>query len=166
MPPGARSGLPLIGEIALPECAGSATVPDYDPNELPDGARRLLLGPIDSFEKLDLILALRHADDAAQRLDALETRSGAPSTVLTRALDELVGAGVVAQRAGGWVLAPDCDRHAIDELVEAWASNRTAVLNVMTHHSLERIRASAARTFADAFTLRRGGKSERGDDHG
>jgi len=63
-------------------------MPDYDPNVLPDGARRLLLGPIDSFEKLELMIALRASDDSPERLDALETRTGAPTTVLERALDK------------------------------------------------------------------------------
>jgi hypothetical protein len=141
-------------------------VPDHDPTKLPDGVRRLLLGPIDSYEKLDLILALRQADAAAQRLDSLETRSGAPATVLTRALDELVAAGVVVQRASEWMFAPGCDRPAIDLLAEAWSSNRMAVLNVMTQRSIERIRASAASTFADAFTFRRRSEKQRGDDDG
>lgn len=140
-------------------------MPDYDTSDLPDGARRLLLGPIDSFEKLELLIALRSSGDSAERLDALETRTGAPTTVLERALGELAAAGIVVQQGGGWRLAAaEGDRQAIDELVGAWSSNRTAVLNVMTQRSLDRIRASVASTFADAFSLRRGDKRERGDD--
>ena len=78
----------------------------------------------------------------------------------------LAAAGVVVKKAGGWVLAPDGDREAIEELVEAWSTNGAAVLNVMTQRSIGRIRASVARTFADAFLLRRGGKSEGGEDDG
>jgi hypothetical protein len=141
-------------------------MPDYDPNVLPDGARRLLLGPIDSFEKLELMIALRDSGDSPQRLDILETRTGAPTTVLERALAELAAAGVVVKQPVGWVLAPDGDREAIEELVEAWSTTRAAVLHVMTQRSLGRIRASVARTFADAFSLRRSDKSERGEDDG
>ena len=141
-------------------------MPDDDPSEVPDGARRLLLGPVDSFEKLYAITALRRAGDAPQRLDVLETSTGVPVTVLTEALQALAAAGLVVQQAGRWLLAPRCDFAAIDELVETWSAKRTVVLHALTQRSLERIRASAARTFADAFALRRSDKGQRGDDDG
>ena len=46
-----------------------------EPGDLPEGVRRLLLGPVDSFEKLEVILALREATGSAMALDALAARA-------------------------------------------------------------------------------------------
>ena len=135
--------------------------------ELPDRVHRLLLGPIDSFEKLEIVIALHARGDKPLTLDALESRVGAPVGVLAMALDELIAAGIVERRSdGASLIAPGCDRTALDELAASWSSSRTAVLEVMTARAVQRIRASAARAFADAFALRRGSTSDDGDDHG
>ena len=68
-------------------------MPDHDPNELTDGVRRLLLGPVDSFEKLHAIIALRRAGDTPQRLVALETSTGTHISLLVSALEELTARG-------------------------------------------------------------------------
>jgi predicted transcriptional regulator len=142
-------------------------MPPEHPLELPDRVRRLLLGPLDSFEKLEIVIALHARGDKPLTLDALESRVGAPASVLTMALDELIAAGIVERRAGSAsVISPGCDRTALDELAASWSTSRTSVLEVMTARAVERIRASAARAFADAFALRRGHKSNDGDDDG
>jgi hypothetical protein len=141
----------------------SVRVSDHEPS-LPDGARHLLLGPIDSFEKLEVVIALCASGNAPLSLAALEARTGAPSSVLKTALEQLTTAGVVAARGGNWRLAPECDGPAIDDLVRAWSSSRTVVLDVMTQRSLERIRASTARRFADAFKLRPEKRDPGGED--
>lgn len=134
------------------------------PDELPEALQRLLFGPIDSFEKLEIAIALRASNISRWTLDRLAERTGAPTSVLARALEELAAAGVVERGGDAWSLASGCDVGAIDELVTAWSSRRVAVLSVMTQRSLERIRASAASTFADAFTFRRGNTDRGGDD--
>jgi hypothetical protein len=124
---------------------------------LSDGARRLLLGPVDSVDKVQLTVAL-HRADAPQRLDALEASAGVPTVLAHGALEQLAASGLVTEQAGGWRLAPERDLAAVSELVEGWASNRAAVLHLITHRSLERIRSSAVRAFADAFGARRRGR--------
>jgi hypothetical protein len=142
-------------------------MPPEHPLELPDRVRRLLLGPIDSFEKLEIVIALHARGDKPLPLDALESRVGAPLSVFTMALDELFAAGIIERQADGTsLIAPGCDRTALDELTAAWSTNRTAVLEVMTARAVERMRASVARAFADAFALRRGSKSDDGDHDG
>jgi hypothetical protein len=136
------------------------------PDELPEALERLLLGPIDSFEKLEIAIALRASNISRWTLDQVAERTGAPTSVLARALEELAAAGIVELGGDAWSLASGCDVGAIDELVTAWSSRRAAVLAVMTQRSLERIRASAASTFADAFTFRRRGNTDRGGDDG
>jgi DNA-binding IclR family transcriptional regulator len=135
-----------------------------DHSSLPDGALRLLLGPIDSFEKLELLIALHATGNSPLTLEALEAHTGAPGAVLKIALEQLTAGGVVARRGESWRLSPAYDDSAIGELILAWYSNRHAVLNFMTQRSLERIRASAARRFADAFKLRGGTRDGGGED--
>jgi hypothetical protein len=53
---------------------------------------------------------------------------------------------------------------ALDELEAAWSNARVAVLEVMTARAVGRIRAAAARAFADAFKLGRGVKDPGEDD--
>jgi hypothetical protein len=86
--------------------------------------------------------------------------------VLERALTELVAAGIAEARSNTWRLAEGGDAAAIAELVAAWSADRAAVLSVMTERSLERIRASAARRFADAFKFRHRDGSGGGRDDG
>lgn len=125
------------------------------PSALSDRVRRLLLGAIDSFEKLELVIAL-HGSDTPLKPEALESLVGSPIHVLRTALDELVADGLVERRSNGalWI-APACDRAALDELADVWANARVAVVEVMTARAVGRIRASAARAFADAFKLGR-----------
>jgi hypothetical protein len=133
--------------------------PDH-PRELSERVRGLLLGPIDSFEKLDIVIALHARRDLPWTLEA------PPLTSLRRALDELLAAGIVERQADGALrIAPECDV-TLDELAAAWSTDRAAVLALMSERALQRIRASAARAFADAFALRRVRKSDDGDDHG
>lgn len=142
-------------------------MPPEHPPDLPDRVRSLLLGPIDSFEKLEIVVALHARGEKPLTLDALEARVGAPVSVLAMALDELITAGMVERRASGAsLIAPGFDRTALDELAASWSTGRIAVLEVMNARAVERIRASAARRFADAFTLRRGNKSDDGGDDG
>lgn len=112
------------------------------------------------------MIALRASSGAGCVLDELEAHTKAPASVLTRALEELTAADIVESRAGSWRLAKACDTAAVDDLVTAWSSARVVVLALMTQRSLERIRSSAAITFADAFKFRDGRKSDRGGDDG
>ena len=126
-----------------------------EPGDLPEGVRRLLLGPVDSFEKLEVILALREATGSAMALDALAARAGVRVEHVEDAVAELVTAGLVERLPdGGCRVARAADAAALDELATAWATRRPAVLKAMTGRAVGRIRASAARAFADAFRLR------------
>jgi hypothetical protein len=136
-----------------------------DPADLPDGARRLLLGPVDSFEKLEVVLALREVKGSSMTPVALATRAGVLLDRLEPAMAELAAAGVVERRAAGtWRLAASADAGALDELAAVWTTKRPAVLKALTGRAVGRIRASAARTFAEAFRLR--GRKDDGEKDG
>ena len=136
-----------------------------DPTELPPAARRLLLGPVDSFEKLEMVLALRDASGSAVAVDALAARAGLPVARIDAPLAELAAAGLAERLAdGAWRLAPTADAAGLQDLADTWATRRPAVLKAMTARAVERIRASAARAFAEAFRLRR--RKDDGDNDG
>lgn len=138
-----------------------------DPNNLlSDRVRRLLHGPIGSFEKLEVVIALHARGSEPVPPDELESLVGTPMHVLGPALDELVADGLVERRADGAArISPASDHGALDELADAWSNARVAVLGVMTAQAVERIRASAARAFADAFKID-GRRKDRGGDDG
>jgi hypothetical protein len=122
---------------------------------------RLLLDAIDSFEKLELVLALardptpRGTSELAGRLGMREPPDDA--------LAELRASGVLAGDAKGWRIdAAGPWSAAIAQLRELHETDRTRVLELMTTASLERLRGQAARRFADAFLLRR----KKGEDDG
>lgn len=140
-------------------------VPADPPRDLPKGAHRLLLGPVDSFEKLEVLLALHAAAGASQTVDAVVARTGVAAVEVESAARELAAADLVEQRPDGtWgVRVVARQTGAVDELAAAWATERPAILKVMTQRALERVRASAARAFADAFRLRR---DDDGEDDG
>lgn len=139
----------------------ATVVPADDLRDLPEGVRRLLLGPVDAFEKLEVLLAL-HARTDASRAAELATATGVAERQVEAATAALEAAGLVERHGGGWrVRGASPDAPAVAELAAAWAASRPAIMKVMTQRALERIRASAARAFADAFRLRR-----RDDDGG
>ncbi|MGH7337616.1 MAG: hypothetical protein ACREI7_08565, partial [Myxococcota bacterium] len=151
-----------FGRVQL---ANPARMSPDDLNALSDRVRRLLRGPLDSFEKLEIVLALRARGSDPVLPDALESLVGTPMHVLGAALDELVAEGIVERRADGAAgISPASDPVALEELADAWSNARAAVLGAMTARAVERIRASAARAFADAFKLGDGRKDRGGDD--
>jgi hypothetical protein len=134
-----------------------------DPGDLPEGARRLLLGPVDSFEKLEVLLALREAAGSSLTLAALAARAFAQVDQTEQAVVELAAAGLVERLPDGTWRTGRTEAAALDELATAWTTCRPAVLKAMTGRAVGRIRASAARTFAEAFRLR-GRKDDGGKD--
>jgi hypothetical protein len=139
-------------------------VPPND-RDLPDHVRDLLLGPVDSFEKLEVLLALHGAAGAAPlTLAALAARARLAEDTADAAADGLAGAGVVERPSRDtWRIAA-AFVPSVDDLAVAWSNSRPLVLKMMTDRALGRIRTSAARVFADAFRLRKGGRDDGNDD--
>lgn len=133
--------------------------------DLPDPVRDLLLGPVDSFEKLEVLLAFHGVAGAAPlTLEALAARTRLAEDKAHAAADGLAVAGVVERVSrDAWRIAAGFVP-SVDDLAVAWSNNRTIVLKVMTDRALGRIRTSAARVFADAFRLRKGARDGGNDD--
>jgi predicted transcriptional regulator len=122
-------------------------------------AQELLVDTIETLEKLEVVRLL--VRNQPRTLDSLTVELGLPPTVTRDALRELEGRGIVREDNAGWCIDPrSTKRDATLALVSLYDQDRVGVLNRMTKIALERIRANAARTFADAFVLRPKKKEE------
>jgi hypothetical protein len=122
-------------------------------------AQELLVDTIETFEKLEVIRAL--ARKAPQPTSQLVDDLGLPIDVARDTLRALSAQHILIEQPGGWIINPNGARHdAVLALVQLYDTDRVGVLNRMTKIALERIRADAARTFADAFVLRSRKKEE------
>lgn len=125
--------------------------------------RRLLESPLDSFEKLEIVVALHRTAVHTSSNAELARAVALPLEIVVRAVDELTRAGFV-QHAGGLTrLTIDAaDLAALGELVALYDEDRILVVRALSQISMDKIRGMAARTFAGAFKLRR----KREDDDG
>lgn len=135
-----------------------------DHPEVSDGIRALLIHRVDTLEKLELVSLLSRHPVGWTAITAGE-QLGIPSAVAGAALEELRLAEVLLLEPGaGYQCRPAEElAPAVKELVEIYDNDRVAILTVLAKTALERIRSSAAHTFADAFRLR--GK-KKGDPDG
>jgi hypothetical protein len=119
---------------------------------------RDLLERIDSFEKLEVLAHTVPQPGIAFAIAALAEVLRLPADGIESAADELAAAGFVRRGAGGtvsYVAAPGADDAAIRALVRLYEQDRLLVLRALTRSAMDRLRSSAARTFADAFLVRR-----------
>jgi hypothetical protein len=117
----------------------------------------LLDRKLDTFEKLELVLVLRAAGKPLTMSElALQLQVG--RDVLRRVAEEVAATGVVELmdddavrfNAGTW-------EGEIAEAANLYATEPTTLIKVLSRISMERIRSLAARTFADAFRIRKNG---------
>jgi hypothetical protein len=126
-------------------------------------ARRLLLEVVETFEKLEVVCAL-HGARAPRPVAALARELGLSSESVAEAARDLRGARVLCEDGHGWRIDPASPWFSqVDALAYGYEHDRIAVFNLMTKLALERIRSSAAQTFADAFLLRPRKKEDDGD---
>ena len=105
---------------------------------------------LDSFEKLELLIALDRAGEPQADVDP-EVATG---LVASRAI-AATPAGYVLDFGGPW------GAH-LRALLDLYAADRLEVVTLMSKAALERMRERAARAFADAFVIRK----KKGDDDG
>lgn len=123
--------------------------------EISPELHELLDNKLDTFEKLELVLALRAAGKPLLLSDlALELQVG--HDALRRVADGVAASGVilldddiVGLRSGSW-------DPLIEEAAKVYATEQKKLMRVFTRIAMERIRGRAARTFADAFRLKKG----------
>lgn len=135
------------------------------PPRLSPAVRRLLESTIDTFEKLAIVLALFRSTrplTIADLVRALDLELDQVRKILAELLrddlvaieaaeaGELQGAGQIVR-----LVPKDGDGAALSELAQAYEEDSVLVVKALSAISVDRIRSMAARTFADAFQLRR-----------
>jgi hypothetical protein len=133
---------------------------------VPNEIRELLETRIDTFEKLDVVVALHAADHQTATADALVRDLGLPRDVLRQVIGDLRRARLIDADSNGEIrlLPPNAaDREMVRALVDLYSEDRSDILRVLGEIAMARIRGMAARTFADAFVI---GNKKKGNEDG
>jgi DNA-binding transcriptional ArsR family regulator len=127
--------------------------------------RALLRDHIGSFEQLEVLLLLHREADRAWPPDAVAAELSIASPAAQEALESLQRANLLAAAREGesvlfrYALAGARLEAAVQGLARAYHESPVEVVKLMSANTIERVRTSALRTFADAFLL---GKKKHG----
>ncbi len=132
--------------------------------QVPKAVRGLLARRIDNFEKLEVVMQLRHAPDETMAADDLVERIGAPRDLLRGAVAELHADGLVSQSRRGHVqlVAEGAAAATLRELADLYETDRGLVARVLGEIALARAHSLADCAFAEAFVQRK--KKKKDDD--
>jgi hypothetical protein len=147
---------------ALPQSRGKARVTeDANHDSMSAGVRDLLENRVDSIEALEALLLLRRNVGQALGAEAIAQGLRLPPQHLEDALRRLEHGGLIQreEQAGSAVYTynPKNEHLAevVDRLAETYADSPVEIVRVLSVRALERVRAEAAKLFADAFVVRR-----------
>jgi hypothetical protein len=129
---------------------------------------RMLVEHVASFEKLEL-LSLAWRERTAWTVAAASAKLRIGDAFVESALAELAAIGLLVRARGGYEFpSSGGELHRIAErLCALYERDRVVVLSVLTSESFKRLRLTTARTFADAFRIRKRGPGDpTGGDHG
>ncbi len=121
--------------------------------------RRLLETKLDTFEKLELVAVLAKLPDMTASFDEVARELQVGSDVLRRVATDLARTGFV-ELAGDQITLTAQD-HELQTIAEGASLDPRTVIRILSSIALDRIRGMAARSFADAFALRK--KKDDGD---
>jgi hypothetical protein len=133
---------------------------DPDPG-LPVDVRTFLEERIESYEQLAILLFLRARVKQSWAVTSLASELRLPEAIAEEALRFLCGRKLVGsmESADGprFIYSPGSADLAdvIERLANAYDDNLLDIMRLMTNNAIERLRANALSTFADAFLLRR-----------
>lgn len=124
---------------------------------IPAVVRQVLRDHIDSYEHLECLLLLGRTYPRSWAVDDVAAELHSGPSIVAEALDHLHRAGLVqtSTTGGPTQFTYSAGPGLIEALWHAYATNRLAIMNLMTANSLDRVRTSALRRFASAFLLRR-----------
>lgn len=133
---------------------------------IPAEVRRLLAGPVDSFEKSEILLLTWQQPEESWTVASVVARIRLSPDGVATALDELVASRLLARDGDVYRFAPvaPADRSAAIGLCQLYEADRLLVMKEMTALAMDRIRSSAARAFSDAFRFRRRDPGKGGTD--
>jgi DNA-binding transcriptional MocR family regulator len=127
--------------------------------ELDADIQRLLFEHVASYEQLEALLLLHTDAGQFRSVSELAAKLRIDDSSVAAALEELTAHRLLEKRAGGplaYRYAPaEADMLAVvDRLAAVYNEQRLEIIRQMSANAIERLRSSAARTFADAFLLR------------
>lgn len=119
--------------------------------------RRLLEHKLDSLEKLEVALELR-TSGRAMSIEELALALQVGPDVMRRLAAELALTSLLSFDPALDVASlhgTDEEQRALEEAAALYERDRVDVLKIMSLIAMDRLRSLAARTFADAFQIRR-----------
>lgn len=124
--------------------------------------RALLESHVDSFEKLEVIIALHRAGDHPSTPRELADSLNLDRAEVRGVLDGFARAGLTESANGFVQIAPRGPlASAVSELATIYADDKSTLVIAIAEISMERLRNMAGRAFAEAFVIR---KKPGGDD--
>jgi hypothetical protein len=117
----------------------------------------LLESKLDTFEKLEVVLTLRAAGRPLSLSEvAHELQVG--TEALQRVMDSVVAFGIIARSDDDlFALCSGSWDDLVDEAAQLHQRQPQYLMRAFTRIGMERIRGMSARTFADAFRIRKKG---------
>jgi len=119
---------------------------------IPPEVVELLRGRIDSFEKLELVVALHRAPAQTISVEAASRQLHLPRDVVRQVVQELRAASLVFHGRNGEIqlLPPtERDRTSLLALVRTYDENRLAIVKTLNAKAMDRIRDLATFAFTD-----------------
>ena len=121
-----------------------------------DALVELLGNKLDSFEKLELVLVLRESGRPMPLVDVAR-RLQIGDEVFRRVAADVAEAGLIEISADDVAVLRVVDGEAeiLGEAARLYAADPTKMVRLLSTIAFDRIRSLSARTFADAFRLRK-----------
>ncbi len=136
------------------------------PDRLPEDVRALLRDRIESYEELEILLALERMPGAGKTAEELSAAVRVDLPLVERAVRALESRRLIERRSTAprgterepiYVYAPATP--ALDDtvraLAKAYAEQPIPIIKVMSENAIQRVRTEAARAFSEAFILRK-----------
>lgn len=126
--------------------------------DLPDAVYELLATRINTFEKLELVVALSAAPSSKASVDELCRTLKLPRDLVRQATIDLRASSLITLTSRGEAqLLPvtQKDEAALKELVQLYAGDPMSIVKALGDIAMSRLRSMATRAIADAFVLRK-----------
>jgi predicted transcriptional regulator len=135
---------------------------DSATDRVPDDVRALLSERIESYEQLEILLALESARGTERTSEELSATLRIGSALVEPALRSLESRGLIGRRSTTehephylYMPATSALDGAVRALARAYAEQPIPVIKLMSENAIQRVRTGAVRAFADAFILRK-----------
>ena len=121
---------------------------------LPDEVRQLLNRHLSSMDHVTVLLAMRSAPKAVHQASAMMPLVHVSEPVATVVLADLAESSLVVREGDGYRYAPNREHaEAVDRLADMYNTRPVTLVRAIYDRPV-----SAAKTFADAFRIRKAGE--------